>query len=115
MDIAFVVKESEKFYVKKIDILGNNITEERVIRDILEVDEGDPYNKLLHAKSINNLKGKNIFQEVKSEIIDTPDTNRYITLGIFLKTIFFVGKIFLLPISETIGNKYKLKPCLLKK
>ena len=75
MDIAFVVKESEKFYVKKINIVGNNITEERVIRDMLEVDEGDPFNKLLHAKSINNLKGKNIFQEVKSEIIGTPDAN----------------------------------------
>ena len=75
LDIAFVVKESEKFYVKKINIVGNNITEERVIRDMLEVDEGDPFNKLLHAKSINNLKGKNIFQEVNSKIIDTPDAN----------------------------------------
>ena len=73
LDITFVVKESEKFYVKRINIIGNNITEEKVIRDVLEVDEGDPFNKLLHAKSINNLKAKNIFQEVKSEIKDTPD------------------------------------------
>ena len=75
LDISFVVKESEKFYVKKINIIGNNITEERVIRDMLEVDEGDPFNKLLHAKSINNMKGRNIFQEVTSEIKDTPDSN----------------------------------------
>ena len=75
LDISFVVKESEKFYVKKINIIGNNITEERVIRDLLEVDEGDPFNKLLHAKSINNMKARNIFQDVKSEIIDTPDEN----------------------------------------
>ena len=75
LDITFVVKESEKFYVKKINIIGNNITEERVIRDMLEVDEGDPFNKLLHAKSINNLKARNIFQDVKSKIIDTPDGN----------------------------------------
>ena len=75
LDITFVVKESEKFYVKKINVIGNNITEERVIRDMLEVDEGDPFNKLLHAKSINNLKARNIFQEVKSKIIDTPDEN----------------------------------------
>ncbi len=75
LDITFLVKESEKFYVKKINILGNNITEERVIRDMLEVDEGDPFNKLLHAKSINNIKARNIFQEVSSEIIDTPDKN----------------------------------------
>ena len=75
LDITFVVKESEKFYVKKINIRGNNITEERVIRDMLEVDEGDPFNKLLHAKSINNLKARGIFQEVESKIIDTTDGN----------------------------------------
>ena len=75
LDISFVVKESEKFYVQKINIIGNNITEERVIRDLLEVDEGDPFNKLLHAKSINNMKARNIFQDVNSKIIDTPDEN----------------------------------------
>ncbi len=75
LDITFVVKESEKFYVKRINVIGNNITEERVIRDMLEVDEGDPFNKLLHAKSINNLKSRKIFQEVTSKIVDTPDAN----------------------------------------
>ena len=75
LDLTFVVKESEKFYVKKINVMGNNITEERVIRDMLEVDEGDPFNKLLHAKSINNIKSRGIFQNVKSKIVDTEDGN----------------------------------------
>ncbi len=75
LDITFIVKESEKFYVKKINILGNNVTEEKVIRDQLEVDEGDPFNKLLHAKSINNLKARRIFRDVTTKIIDTPDGN----------------------------------------
>tara|TARA_B100001057_G_scaffold454676_1_gene500638 strand:+ start:32 stop:2260 length:2229 start_codon:yes stop_codon:yes gene_type:complete len=75
LDISFLVKESEKFYVKKINVIGNNITEERVIRDMLEVDEGDPFNKLLHAKSINNIKARGIFQKVNSKIIDTADGN----------------------------------------
>tara|TARA_B100000989_G_scaffold244546_1_gene191624 strand:+ start:261 stop:2489 length:2229 start_codon:yes stop_codon:yes gene_type:complete len=75
LNITFIVKESEKFYVKKINILGNNITEERVIRDMLEVDEGDPFNKLLHAKSLNNMRARNIFQKVTSEILDTDDGN----------------------------------------
>ena len=43
--------ESEKFYVERINIYGNNITHESVIRSKLEVDEGDPYNKLLSSKS----------------------------------------------------------------
>ena len=73
LGLVFEVKESEKFYVNKINILGNNITEEKVIRDLLEVDEGDPFNKLLHAKSLNNLRAKNIFKTVDSEIVDIKD------------------------------------------
>ena len=76
LQITFVVNESEKFYVNKINILGNNITEERVIRNLLEVDEGDPFNKLLHAKSLNNLKAKRIFKTVKDEIISTETGNQ---------------------------------------
>jgi outer membrane protein insertion porin family len=70
--------ETEKFYVEKINILGNNITQENVIRDALEVDEGDPFNELLHAKSLNNLKSKNIFKKVESELLDGSDLNKKI-------------------------------------
>jgi len=70
ININFKVTESEKLYVERINVLGNNITEESVIRASLEVDEGDPFNELLHAKSLNNLKSLNIFKTVKSETID---------------------------------------------
>jgi outer membrane protein insertion porin family len=33
------------------------------------IDEGDPFNKILQAKSINNIKSLNFFKEVQSEII----------------------------------------------
>tara|TARA_Y100000816_G_scaffold72549_1_gene48694 strand:- start:173 stop:2407 length:2235 start_codon:yes stop_codon:yes gene_type:complete len=69
LDLIFSVIESDKFFVNKIDIFGNNVTEERVIRNQLEVDEGDPFNKLLHAKSINNLKALRIFADVKDEVV----------------------------------------------
>ena len=69
LDLIFSVVESDKFFVNNIDIFGNNITEERVIRNQLEVDEGDPFNKLLHAKSINNLKSLRIFSNVKDEVL----------------------------------------------
>ena len=76
LNLVFTVIESEKFFVKKIDIFGNNITEEKVIRNQLEVDEGDPFNNLLHAKSINNIKALRIFKDVKSEIISNNDTKQ---------------------------------------
>ena len=69
LDLIFSIVESDKFFVNNIDIFGNNVTEERVIRNQLEVDEGDPFNKLLHAKSINNLKALRIFADVKDEVI----------------------------------------------
>ncbi len=68
LDITFKIKESEKFYVERINILGNNITHENVIRNTLEIDEGDPFNELLNAKSINNLRSLNIFSNVEANI-----------------------------------------------
>ena len=73
LDLIFNIKESEKFYVEQINIFGNNVTYESVIRDQLEIDEGDPYNELLSAKSINNLRSINLFKSVSSEVKDGSD------------------------------------------
>ena len=75
IDIEFVVAESEKSYVERINILGNNVTYEDVIRKSLEIDEGDPFNELLHAKSINNLRSLGIFKTVNTEIKDGNDNS----------------------------------------
>ena len=76
LNLEFTVLESDKFFVNRIDIFGNYVTEERVIRNQLEVDEGDPFNKLLHSKSINNLKALRIFADVKDEIISTENSQQ---------------------------------------
>ena len=68
INFVFNIIESEKFYVERIDVLGNDITNGSYIRQQIVVDEGDPFNKLLHNKTINNLKQTNIFKSVKSEI-----------------------------------------------
>ncbi|MDA7477154.1 outer membrane protein assembly factor BamA, partial [Candidatus Pelagibacter ubique] len=78
INLTFDIGESEKFYVEKINILGNNITREEVIRNNLLVDEGDAFNELLQAKTINNLNALNFFSKVDSEIIDATDLNRKI-------------------------------------
>ena len=69
INITLKVTESEKFYVEKVNISGNNITREEVIRNTLLVDEGDPFNSLLQTRSINNIKSLNFFSDVKSEVI----------------------------------------------
>ena len=69
IDFEFNVEELENLYVEKINIFGNNITREQVIRNSLEVDEGDAFNTLKHNKSINNLKSLNFFNNIRSEIL----------------------------------------------
>ena len=70
LDINFNIQEADKFFVERINIYGNNITRESVIRNQLEIDEGDPYNEILQSKSENNLKSLNFFRKVSSETID---------------------------------------------
>ncbi|MDA9767187.1 outer membrane protein assembly factor BamA [Candidatus Pelagibacter sp.] len=78
INLTFDIGESEKFYVEKINIFGNNITREEVIRNNLLVDEGDAFNELLQKKTLNNLKSLNFFSEVESEIIDVTNQNKKI-------------------------------------
>ena len=73
IDLKFIINEIETVQVDKINILGNNVTKEVVIRNQLELDEGDPFNEILFTRSINNIKGLNFFKDVKSEIIDNKD------------------------------------------
>ncbi|MBD1160206.1 outer membrane protein assembly factor BamA [Pelagibacterales bacterium SAG-MED14] len=73
IDLKFIINEVQTVQVDKINILGNNVTKEVVIRNQLELDEGDPFNEILFTRSINNIKGLNFFKDVKSEIIDNKD------------------------------------------
>ena len=83
INITFNVTESEKFYVEKVNIIGNNITREEVIRNSLLVDEGDPFNNLLHTRSINSIKSLNFFRDVKSEVIKgTDDGQKIINISV---------------------------------
>ena len=62
------LKDTEKFYIEKVNIVGNSITSERVIRNQLIADEGDPFNDILVNKSFNNIKSLGIFKSVKPKV-----------------------------------------------
>ena len=55
INLEFIVEEGEKFYVDRINVFGNTITAENVIRNQLMLDEGDPFSEILVNKSINNI------------------------------------------------------------
>jgi len=69
INLEFELKESEKYFVKKINIFGNNVTQENVIRNQFEIDEGDPFNDILAKKTINSIKSLGFFKDVKEEIL----------------------------------------------
>ncbi len=93
INIKIYFDESEKFFVEKINIFGNFITEEKVIRNALIVDEGDPYNEILFNKSINDIKSKQIFKSVKSKVVNsnTQESSKIIDITIEEKA---TGEIF---------------------
>ena len=70
INLDFIITEGEKYSVERINVLGNNITQENVIRNQLLIDEGDDFNSILATKSINNIKSLNIFESVDSKIIE---------------------------------------------
>jgi len=71
IDITFKINESQKFYIDRINILGNDITNEIAIRNLLILDEGDPLNEILNNKSKNNIKQSGLFSNVDYIVLDT--------------------------------------------
>ncbi len=85
IDLTFNVSEGKRFSINRINIYGNNITQENVIRNQLLIDEGDEFNAILASKSINNIKSLNIFENVESKIIDNDDKSKNIDITIVEK------------------------------
>ena len=82
INLTFSINEDKKFIVERINIYGNNITRENVIRNQLLIDEGDEFNSILASKSINNIQSLNIFKSVDSKIIDNENNSKTIDITI---------------------------------
>ena len=83
INLAFNIKEGKKIIVERINIKGNNVTNESVIRSELLLDEGDPFTNLNLDKSVAKLKSKNIFNRVKSEVLPgSSDDQKIIEINI---------------------------------
>lgn len=84
INIIIFLNESPKALVNKINIQGNTITEEKVIRDSLLLSEGDQLNSTKIKKSIDNLKSKQLFSKVDYKITDT-DNNASKNINFIVK------------------------------
>ncbi len=67
VDVTFNVKEGQRVYVDRINILGNTRTLDNVIRREMMLSEGDAFNRTLLERSRNNLRGLGFFKDVTVE------------------------------------------------
>ena len=83
IEIKFNIFESDKILVERVNITGNNVTNEDVIRGELIIDEGDPFTKLNLDKSISKIKARGIFKSVNQEVSEGSDKNlRVISINV---------------------------------
>lgn len=68
IEVKFNIYEGAKETVERINIRGNSVTSESVIRSELLLDEGEPFNKLKLDQSIAKLKARNLFSTVEKTV-----------------------------------------------
>ncbi len=75
MGVDFQIAEAPRVYVERIDVNGNTLTEDRVIRREFRLAEGDAFNSLQVKRSTNRIKSLGYFQE-KFEVAQKPGSAR---------------------------------------
>jgi outer membrane protein insertion porin family len=67
VDVTFRVREGQRVYVDRINIIGNTRTLDNVVRREMMLSEGDAFNRTLLERSRNNLRGLGFFKDVTVE------------------------------------------------
>ena len=76
MSITFKVGETPRVYVERIDITGNTVTRDKVIRREFRVNEGDAFNAIKVKRSQDRIQSLGFFQdklEIKQSEGSAPD------------------------------------------
>ena len=84
INIAFQISDGQKVLINKININGNSITEEKVIRDNMLLAEGDYLNSTKVKKSVDNIKAKQLFSKVEYKI-ENSDKKDFKDFNLFVK------------------------------
>ncbi|MCU0729255.1 MAG: outer membrane protein assembly factor BamA, partial [Sphingopyxis sp.] len=76
MEITFQIGESPRTYVERIDVNGNTLTADKVVRRELRLNEGDAFNSFLVRRSQDRINSLGYFQEnleIEQSPGSTPD------------------------------------------
>jgi len=63
MGITFVLQEAPRVYVERLDVNGNTLTQDKVLRREFRLAEGDAFNSLQVRRTTNRIKSLGYFQE----------------------------------------------------
>jgi len=63
MNVSFVLREAPRVYVERIDVNGNTLTQDKVVRREFRLAEGDAFNSLSVARSTARINSLGYFQE----------------------------------------------------
>ena len=76
MGIKFVIKEAPRVYVEAVNVNGNTLTQDKVVRREFRIAEGDAFNSFAVKRTTNRIKSLGYFQknfEVEQEQGSQPD------------------------------------------
>lgn len=71
MSVTFRMAEAPRVYVERVDVNGNTLTQDKVVRREFRLGEGDAFNSLQIKRSTNRIKSLGYFQE-KFEVEQKP-------------------------------------------
>ena len=71
LDIHFKIAEGEKFRVERIEILGNTVTEDSVIRREIQLAPGEVFNTVKEKSSKENILKTGLFSNVETYAEET--------------------------------------------
>ncbi len=63
MDIKFILREAPRVYVERVDVNGNTLTQDKVIRREFRLSEGDAFNSLGVQRTTARINSLGFFQE----------------------------------------------------
>ncbi|QUL39117.1 outer membrane protein assembly factor BamA [Erythrobacter sp. JK5] len=63
MDITFILREAPRVYVERVDVNGNTLTQDKVIRREFRLSEGDAFNSLGVQRTTARINSLGYFQE----------------------------------------------------
>nr|WP_164931339.1 outer membrane protein assembly factor BamA [Erythrobacter sp. HKB08] len=63
MNVTYLIQEAPRVYVERVDVNGNTLTQDKVVRREFRLSEGDAFNSIGVKRSSNRIKSLGFFQE----------------------------------------------------